>query len=104
MFLWSRPRMVQRFRPLMALLALAVSGVVSAPAPALGAVPTISINDVSVTEGDAGTTTLTFQVTQNIRGKSSVRFATASGTATSPADFVSRSGILKFAGNNKKKN
>jgi Calx-beta domain len=101
---FSSQRTVRRFRPLFALLALAVSGVISAPAPAFGAVPTLSINDVTITEGDAGTLTMTFQVTQNIRGKSSVRFATAPGTATSPDDFLGRSGTLKFAGNNKKKN
>ncbi|HEX5578421.1 MAG TPA: hypothetical protein VFY43_02020, partial [Candidatus Limnocylindria bacterium] len=67
----------RRFRPLIALLVVAVSGVVSAPAPALGAVPTLSINDVSITEGDSGTLTMTFQVTQSVRGKSSVHFATA---------------------------
>ena len=100
----SRPHTVLRFRPLVALLALAVSGVVSAPAPALAAVPTLSINDVGITEGDAGTLTLTFQVTQNIRGKTSVRYATAPGTASSPADFTARSGTLKFAGNKKKAN
>jgi Calx-beta domain len=101
---FSSQRTVQRFRPVFALLAVAVSGVISAPAPALGAVPTLSINDVSITEGDIGTLTLTFQVTASARGKSSVQFTTAAGSATSPADFVARSGKLKFAGHNTKKN
>jgi hypothetical protein len=101
---FSSHRTVRRFRPLIVLLAVAVSGVVAAPVPALAAVPVLSINDVTITEGDAGTLTMTFQVTQNARGKSSVHYATASGSATSPADFLARSGTLKFAGNKKKAN
>ena len=100
----SRPLSVQRFRPLVALLIVAVSGVIAEPAPALAALPTLSINDVTITEGDVGTLTMTFQVTQTGRGKSSVEFATAAGSASSPADFLSRSGKLKFAGNSRKKN
>ena len=56
-----------------------------------------------LTEGDAGTLTLTFTVTQSARGKTSVRFATDADTASSPADFLARSGTLRFAGGNKKK-
>ncbi len=48
-------------------------------------VPSLSINNVTLTEGDAGTLTATFTVTQSGRGKSSVRFATAADTASSPA-------------------
>ena len=33
-----------------------------------------------------------------LRGKSSVRYSTAQGTAASPDDFLSRTGRLKFAG------
>ncbi|HEX6475097.1 MAG TPA: Calx-beta domain-containing protein, partial [Candidatus Limnocylindria bacterium] len=101
---FSSHRTVQRFRPLIALLAVAVSGIVAAPAPALAAVPSLSINDVTITEGDAGTLTMTFQVTASTRGRASVHFATAPGSATSPADFQARSGTLKFAGNKKKAN
>ncbi|HEY8179544.1 MAG TPA: Calx-beta domain-containing protein, partial [Candidatus Limnocylindria bacterium] len=60
--------------------------------------PTISINDVTVAEGNAGTLTATFTVTQNRKGKSSVRFSTAPGTASSPNDFLAKSGTLRFAG------
>ena len=84
------------------LLAAAVSGVISAPAASLAApLPTLSINNVTITEGDAGTLTVTFTVTQSGRGKSSVRFATEADTASSPGDYLARSGTLKFAGGHK---
>ncbi len=83
-------------------LTAAVSGVISAPAPSLAApLPTLSINDVTVTEGNLGTVTATFTITQSARGKSSVRYSTAAGTASSPADYLARSGTLKFAGGHK---
>jgi large repetitive protein len=94
-----RPRTVRRLTPLAILLAAALPGLVSIPSVSLAApLPSLSVNDVTVTEGDAGTVTATFTVTQDIRGKSSVRFSTAQGTASSPADFLSKTGKLKFAG------
>ena len=93
----SRP--FARFKPLVWLLAAALPGLASVPTFSLAApLPTLSINDVTVTEGNAGTVTATFTITQNSRGKSSVRYSTAQGTAVSPADFLSRTGRLKFAG------
>ncbi len=94
-----RPRTVHRLSPLAILLAAALPGLISIPSVSLAApMPSLSVNDVTVTEGNAGTVTATFTVTQDIRGKSSVRYSTASGTATSPDDFLSRTGRLKFAG------
>ena len=92
----SRRLTVHRLKPLVILLAAALPGLnsVSLAAP----VPSLSINDVTVTEGNAGTVTTTFTITQNARGKSSVRYSTADGTATSPNDYLSRTGKLKFAG------
>ena len=61
--------------------------------------PGLSVNDVTVTEGDSGTTNATFTVTlapasgQNV----SVDYATADGTATAPADYAATSGTLTFA-------
>jgi hypothetical protein len=94
-----RQQTVRRLKPLAILLAAALPGLLSIPSVALAApVPSLSINDVTVTEGNAGTVTATFTITQDARGKSSVRYSTANGTATSPGDFLSRSGRLKFAG------
>jgi hypothetical protein len=52
--------------------------------------PTLSVNDVTVTEGDAGTTSATFTITRagSTTGASSVQWFTADGTATSSADYV----------------
>ena len=98
-----RPRKVHRLKPLVILLAAVFPGLISVPSVSLAApLPSISINDVTVTEGNAGTVTTTFTITQDSRGKSSVRFSTAQGTASSPGDFLSRTGRLRFAGGHRK--
>jgi hypothetical protein len=58
----------------------------------------LSINDVSVTEGNAGTTTANFSVllTPASSGVVTVDFATADGTATAPSDYSSTSGTVTF--------
>ena len=52
--------------------------------------PTLSINDVTVTEGDTGTLNANFTVTMSaVSGQNvSVDFATADDTATAPADYA----------------
>jgi hypothetical protein len=63
------------------------------------AAPALSINDVSIAEGNSGTKLLTFTVSlsaasgQNV----SVNFATANGTAIAGTDYVAQSGTLTFA-------
>ena len=62
--------------------------------------PTLSINDVSVAEGNAGTTTLGFTVTLSaVSGQTvTVDYATANGTATTAdGDYLAASGTLTFA-------
>lgn len=62
-----------------------------------GAAATVSINDVSITEGDAGTSVLTFTVTRSdASGAFSVDYATANGTATAGSDYTATSGTLSF--------
>lgn len=67
----------------------------------MGAVPTpsLAINNVSVTEGNSGTTTATFTVTLSIASASevTVNFATADGTAVNTSDYAFNSGVLTFA-------
>ncbi len=60
--------------------------------------PDVTINDVTVTEGNTGTVSATFTVTLSTASASTVtvNFATADGTATAPADYQSNSGALTF--------
>ena len=63
------------------------------------AVPTLSIGDATVTEGNAGTFAATFTVTLSAASgrQVTVDFASAGGTATSPSDFAAVAGTLTFA-------
>ena len=60
--------------------------------------PSLSINDVTVVEGNSGTTSAVFTVTLGAASGQtvSVNHATADGTATQPADYTSTSGTLTF--------
>ncbi|MCC8671665.1 putative Ig domain-containing protein [Xanthomonas arboricola] len=81
-----------------------VTGATVADAQGLGtivnddAVPSLSIDDVSVNEGNSGTTTATFTVSLSAASGQtvSVNYATANGTATAGSDYVARSGTLTF--------
>jgi hypothetical protein len=61
-------------------------------------VPTLTINDVSIVEGNAGFSTATFTVTLTNPNASAttVQYATANGTATAGTDYVATSGTLTF--------
>lgn len=62
---------------------------------------TIVINDVSVTEGNSGTKTLTFSTTlsMDVEDGLTLSYASADNTATTADnDYVSKSGTLTFAG------
>lgn len=63
------------------------------------AVPALSVGDVSVAEGNSGTTTATFTVSLSAASGQTitVNYATADGTATAGSDYVARSGTLTFA-------
>jgi subtilisin-like proprotein convertase family protein len=63
------------------------------------AAPAISIGNVTVTEGDAGTVTASFPVTLSIVSgfQADVDYATVAGTATAGSDYQSSSGTLAFA-------
>ena len=54
-------------------------------------IPRISVNDVSVIEGNTRTKTLAFVVTrEEVSSSSSVRYSTADGTASAGSDYVAR--------------
>jgi predicted extracellular nuclease len=57
----------------------------------------VSINDVSIVEGNSGTSILTFTVTRSgDSGAFDVSFATANDSATAPSDYIANSGTLSF--------
>jgi probable HAF family extracellular repeat protein len=58
--------------------------------------PTVSIGDVTVTEGNTGTTNAVFTVTLSAPASNTVtvNFTTVNGTATAGADYAARSGTL----------
>jgi uncharacterized repeat protein (TIGR01451 family) len=60
--------------------------------------PSLSINDVSATEGDSGTTAATFTVTLSTASGQTVtvNYATADNTAAAGSDYQSTSGTLTF--------
>ncbi len=60
--------------------------------------PRVTINDVSIAEGDAGTSLLTFTVSRTGgAGAFAVDFATGGGNATAGSDYAGQSGTLNFA-------
>ena len=60
--------------------------------------PTVSVDDVTVVEGDSGTVTMTFTVTRaGGTGAFTVDYATLDGTATAGQDYTAASGTLTFA-------
>jgi hypothetical protein len=63
-----------------------------------GYIPTLSVADATIAEGNAGSTTLAFPVRLSAKSTDmvSVAFATAGGTATAPADYASGAGTLTF--------
>jgi photosystem II stability/assembly factor-like uncharacterized protein len=62
------------------------------------AAPTVSVGDVSIAEGNAGTTNAVFNLTLSAAsGRTTrVRFATASATATVGEDFTAANGFVTF--------
>jgi chitinase len=61
--------------------------------------PTLSVGDASVTEGNSGTQDLAFMVTLSAQATSpvTVAYATGNGTATAGSDYTTASGTLTFA-------
>ncbi|HEX5496737.1 MAG TPA: Calx-beta domain-containing protein [Mycobacteriales bacterium] len=61
-------------------------------------VPGLSVNDVTVTEGDTGTVPATFTLSLSAPSIApvTVRVATADGTATAPADYAATTATVTF--------
>src|SRR5690349_18367366 len=74
-----------------------LNGASNTPAPPV--VPSIAIDDASITEGDSGTRQMTFTVklSQAASGPVTVNYSTANGTATAGSDYTAATGTLSFA-------
>ncbi len=61
--------------------------------------PTLSVSDATVIEGQAGTAQLSFTVSlsQATTGPVTVDYATANGTATAGQDYTAKAGMITFA-------
>ena len=66
--------------------------------PPVVTLPSVSINDVSVSEGNSGTTNAVFTVTLSPASSqtATVNYATADNTATAGLDYVATSGTVTF--------
>ncbi len=67
----------------------------------MASLPTLSIGDAAVTEGNSGTTSLTFTVTLSAAPGAAtvtVAYATEEGSATAPQDYTATKGTLTFSG------
>ncbi len=64
-----------------------------------GVLSSLSINDVSITEGNSGSKNATFTVTLagTSTGPTTVTYATVNGTATAGSDYTATTGTLSFA-------
>ena len=73
-----------------------LNGAGEEPAPVL---PTLTVGDASIVEGQSGTKQMNFTVSlsQAATGPVTVHYATANGTATAGPDYVARSGTITFA-------
>ena len=62
------------------------------------AIPTLSINNVTALEGNAGSTNFIFTVTLSAASGQTITvgFATANGSAIAPGDYVANSGTVTF--------
>jgi hypothetical protein len=79
--------------------ATGVGTIVNDDQPVTAPPSVISVNDVSIAEGDGGQTAFSFTVSLDSAqpARVTVDFATADGTATAPGDYAASSGTLTFA-------
>jgi hypothetical protein len=77
-----------------------IGSISNSPLPSL---PSISINNTSVVEGNSGTTPATFTITLNYKINSpiTVSYATQDGTAVAGIDYIQKTDVLTIPSNTK---
>ena len=95
---WFRITRAVAFATLCSLPLVPAASEVPGAAVSAATLPSVSVGDVSIGEGTGGTVTAVFTITQDKRGRSTITFRTANVTATAPADYLARSGKVRFAG------
>jgi hypothetical protein len=95
----SQPHKSRVLAILMLITLLIVSHFSSGSAAAANG--TISINDVTVTEGNTGTLNATFTISLSVADPlpTTVAYATADNTAITPGDYTTTAGIATIAAN-----
>jgi hypothetical protein len=101
-------RIRSRLRSGAAFLALSVMtsvlGLAGLPSAGAATPASVTISDATITEVDAGSTVqAVFTVRVNKSARGSLSYATANGTAKAPADYLPKSGVLKFNGKGTRK-
>jgi len=78
---------------------LVIDGAAVPPPPPPAVLPTISVGDASITEGNSGTAQLAFTVklSQAATGPVTVHYSTSDGTAKAGSDYTAGSGTVTFA-------
>ena len=79
--------------------AASILGMAFAAPAAADQQPTVNVNDVTISEGDSGTTSAVFTIslTQPSPNRTTVAYSTSDSTARAPGDFASTAGQLVFA-------
>ncbi len=82
-----------------AILIVLVIAVMFAGSAAAAGGPNISISDVTLTEGNSGTTNFNFTISSNapVTTTTTVAYTTVDNTAVAPSDYVAKSGIATIA-------
>jgi uncharacterized repeat protein (TIGR01451 family) len=76
-----------------------IASIMQTSQEAVSVLPSLSIGDASIIEGNSGTTGIDFTVTLSEASSQTVtvNFATANGSALAPTDYVANSGTLTFS-------
>src|SRR5690349_18718830 len=89
-----------RLFSIFSLIVLLVAMLLAGGRAAAAGGPNISINDVSLTEGNSNTSNLTFTISLDAPdpvNATTVSYSTADSTAVQPSDYIAKSGVATIA-------